>query len=87
MSLLLYIEKHYASTTLDEMGEHFGFNPNYLSSYLKKHTGKSFIKLLHLQRVNAAADYLLYTNAPIEKLQLRLAMKTHLIFTKYLRKS
>ena len=86
MSLLLYIEKHYASTTLDEMGEHFGFNPNYLSSYLKKHTGKSFIKLLHLQRVNAAADYLLYTNAPIEKIAAKVGYENPSYFYKIFKK-
>lgn len=35
LSLLLYIEKNYAQITLEEMAQHFGFNPNYLSSYLK----------------------------------------------------
>lgn len=86
MSLLLYIETHYASTTLEDMGEHFGFNPNYLSSYLKKHTGKSFIKLLHLQRVNAAADYLLYTNAPIEKIAAKVGYENPSYFYKVFKK-
>lgn len=86
LSLLLYIEKHYATLTLEEMGEHFGFNPNYLSSYLKKHTGKSFIKLIHIQRVNVAADYLRYTSAPIEKIALKVGYENPSYFYKIFKK-
>ncbi|WP_242257837.1 AraC family transcriptional regulator [Streptococcus thoraltensis] len=86
LSLLLYIETHYADITLEEMGESFGFNPNYLSTYLKKHTGMSFIKLLHLQRVNAAAEYLLYTNAPIEKIATKVGYENPSYFYKIFKK-
>lgn len=86
LSLLLYIEKNYATVTLEEMGEHFGFNPNYLSSYLKKQTGKSFIKLIHIQRINVAADYLLYTNAPIEKIAHKVGYENPSYFYKIFKK-
>lgn len=80
--MLLYIEEHYADITLEKMADYFGFNPNYLSSYLKKNTGMTFIKLVHLQRVNVAAEYLQYTKAPIEQISVRSAMKILLIFIK-----
>jgi len=87
LSLLLYIEKNYAQITLEEMAQHFGFNPNYLSSYLKKHTGLSFIKLVHLQRVNVAAEYLTYTNAPIEQIALKVGYENPSYFYKMFRKN
>ena len=86
LSLLLYIEKNYAHITLEEMAQHFGFNPNYLSSYLKKHTGLTFIKLVHLQRVNVAAEYLTYTNAPIEQIALKVGYENPSYFYKMFRK-
>lgn len=87
LSLLLYIEKNYAQITLEEMAQHFGFNPNYLSSYLKKHTGLSFIKLVHLQRVNIAAEYLTYTNAPIEQIAIKVGYENPSYFYKMFRKN
>ncbi|HFI0027215.1 TPA: helix-turn-helix domain-containing protein [Streptococcus suis] len=86
LSFLQYIEQHYASITLEEMGIHFGFNPSYLSTYLKKHTGKSFIKLVHLQRVNVAADYLLYTEAPIEKISYQIGYENPSYFYRIFKK-
>ena len=86
LSLLLYIEKNYAHITLEEMAQHFGFNPNYLSSYLKKHTGLTFIKLVHLQRVNVAAEYLTYTNAPIEQIALKVGYENPSYFYQMFRK-
>ncbi|MGT2756132.1 AraC family transcriptional regulator [Streptococcus ovuberis] len=86
LSLLLYIEKNYATATLEDMGEEFGFNPNYLSTYLKKHTGKSFIKLIHLQRVNIAAEFLTLTSAPIEKIAIKVGYENPSYFYKVFRK-
>lgn len=68
LSLLLYIEKNYPDITLEKMANYFNFNPNYLSDYLKNSTGLSFIKLVQLQRVNVAAEYLTCTKASVEKI-------------------
>lgn len=87
LSLLLYIEKNYADISLDEMAKHFGFNPNYLSSYLKKQTGLTYIKLVHLQRVNTAAEFLTYTNAPIEQIAIKVGYENPSYFYKIFRKS
>ncbi len=87
LSLLLYIEEHYATITLDEMSQYFGFNPNYLSSYLKKQTGLTFIKLVHLQRINVAAEYLTFTNAPIEQIAVKVGYENPSYFYKIFRKS
>lgn len=82
LPILLYIERHYKDLTLDKLSQHFGFNPNYLSSYLKRHTGMSFIKLVHLQRVNVAADLLSYSNAPIEKIAYEIGYENPSYFYK-----
>ena len=82
LSLLLYIEKNYNKITLQDMAKNFGFNPNYLSDYLKKHTGKTFIQLVHLQRVNVAAEYLTYTTAPIERISSRIGYENPSYFYK-----
>lgn len=87
LSLLLYIEKNYADITLEEMAHYFGFNSNYLSAYLKKQTGRTFIKLVQLQRINVAADYLANTNAPIEKIALKVGYENPSYFYKVFRKS
>lgn len=86
LSLLLYIEKHYSNITLQKMGTHFGFNQNYLSDYLKKHTGKTFIQLVHLQRINVAAEYLTYTTAPIERIATRVGYENPSYFYKIFKK-
>ncbi|AXX65067.1 AraC family transcriptional regulator [Bombilactobacillus bombi] len=86
LSMLLYIEQNYAHITLEKMGQHFGFNPNYLSNYLKKQTGMSFIQLVHLQRINVAAEYLTYTKAPIEQISLKVGYENPSYFYKVFKK-
>ncbi|MFB9769251.1 AraC family transcriptional regulator [Lactiplantibacillus modestisalitolerans] len=85
LALLLYIEKHYADITLRDMAAYFGFNPNYLSSYLKRATGLTFIKLVHLQRVNVAAKYLTYSSAPIEQIAVKVGYENPSYFYKVFR--
>lgn len=87
LNLLLYIEKHYSAITLEEMAKNFGFNPNYLSSYLKKNTGLTFIKLVHLQRVNVAAEYLANTSASIEKIAEKVGYENPSYFYKIFKKT
>jgi len=86
LSLLLYIEKHYAAIALEDMAHHFGFNPNYLSAYLKKQTGLTFIKLVHLQRINVAAEYLTYTSASIDQIAVKVGYENPSYFYKVFRK-
>src|SRR5699024_2000543 len=80
LSLLLYIEKNYNNVTLEKMAKQFHFNQNYLSSFLKKHTGYTFINLVQLQRINVAAEYLTYTNMPIEQISLKIGYENSSYF-------
>ncbi len=86
LGLLLYIEKNYQNITLDEMAKHFGFNPNYLSNSLKKNTGLTFIKLVHLQRVNVAAECLVNTTVAIEKIAAKVGYENPSYFYKVFKK-
>jgi AraC-like DNA-binding protein len=86
MSLLLYIEQHYSDITLEKLASHFGYHPNYLSSYLKKQTGMTFIKLVHLQRINVAAEYLKYTTLTIDKISIKIGYENPSYFYKVFKK-
>lgn len=86
LTLLLYIEKNYETITLEKMAKYFGFNANYLSSYLKKKTGYTFVKLVQIQRINVAAEYLAFTNAPIEDIALKVGYENPSYFYKIFRK-
>lgn len=63
--ILRYIESNYLTATLNSVADIFGFHPNYLSSYVKKHTGKSFKELLITQRMIQAGFFLKNTNMPV----------------------
>ncbi len=86
LTLLLYIEKNYKSITLSKMAIYFGFNPNYLSAYLKKRTGYTFIKLVHVQRINVAAEYLTFTNAPVDDIAAEVGYENPSYFYKVFKK-
>ncbi|MGG4480831.1 AraC family transcriptional regulator [Paenibacillus illinoisensis] len=69
VDFLQYIEENYKENCkLVDMGQHFGFHPNYLSSLLKKGTGKSFKELLQIQRLTQASLYLTNTELSIPEI-------------------
>ncbi|WNS45341.1 AraC family transcriptional regulator [Paenibacillus sp. MMS20-IR301] len=65
IEFMQYIEANYEHCTLPEMGQAFGFHPNYLSSLLKKGTGRSFKQLLQLQRLSQASLFLTSSDLPV----------------------
>lgn len=65
IDILDYLENNYLTTNLKETAQHFGFHPNYLSSYIKKTTGKNFKELIILQRMVQACFFLSNTDMPI----------------------
>ncbi|WP_411343885.1 AraC family transcriptional regulator [Paenibacillus sp. WLX1005] len=65
LDFLHYIEQHHRECSLVEMAEHFGYHPNYISAFLKKETGRSFMDLLQIERLNKAALYLTHSDMPI----------------------
>ena len=67
-SILQYLEDNYADCTLQSVAKHFNFNPNYLSSYIKKNIGKNFKDLLQELRFSKACTLLKNTNLSIEEI-------------------
>lgn len=56
--LLAYISKNYKTVTLRETAEVFGYHPAYLSSLIRRTTGKTFTRLILDQRMTQAVSYL-----------------------------
>lgn len=65
INILDYIESNSSTATLQSAADHFGFHPNYLSSYIKKNTGRSFKELIIIQRMHQACFYLTNTDLPV----------------------
>lgn len=65
--ILRYIEANYKTVSLNSVAGLFGFHPNYLSAYIKKHTGKTFKELIITQRMLQAGVYLKNTNLPVSE--------------------
>lgn len=66
--ILNYIEENYATVTLQELSDHFYFNPEYLSKKLKRVIGYSFKDLVIQERLKKSAELLKHTNFPITEI-------------------
>ncbi|MFE6076563.1 cupin domain-containing protein [Paenibacillus sp. NPDC057886] len=65
IEILKYIELHYMDCSLASVADHFNFNPNYLSTLIKKSTGHTFKELVLREKLNYALFLLANTNRPI----------------------
>ncbi len=63
--ILRYIEENYNECTLNSTAEFFHMNPNYLSGFIKKNTGKNFKYLIQEQRLIQAGRLLKNTDISI----------------------
>ncbi|MBP2651489.1 MAG: AraC-type DNA-binding protein [Firmicutes bacterium] len=61
--ILYYIHSNCNSTTLADTAEHFHFHPNYLSTMMKKVTGRNFTGILHEAKLSKAL--VLLTNSQL----------------------
>lgn len=68
LPILKYIESNYNTCTLPETAEHFGYNRNYLSNYLKKETGKSFIQIKTAQQMVEGSALLTNTELSVTEI-------------------
>ncbi len=81
-----YIRQNCCDVTLNSCAETFHFNPQYLSSLLKKHTGKSFSSLLTDARMDRAAILLLESSISIQELGSLLGYSDASYFMKVFKK-
>lgn len=85
--LFQYLSEHSADATLASTAEHFHYHPNYLSAFVKKHTGKTFRSILSEIKL-AQANYLLTsTNLTISEVSERLGFQQMCNFYDFIRKN
>jgi AraC-like DNA-binding protein/mannose-6-phosphate isomerase-like protein (cupin superfamily) len=68
LPILKYIETNYNTCTLAQTAEYFGYNANYLSNYLKKETGKSFVQIKTAQQITESAALLTMSELSINEI-------------------
>ncbi|WP_227450767.1 helix-turn-helix transcriptional regulator [Clostridioides sp. ES-S-0108-01] len=79
---MIYIEENYKKITLGEVAEEFHFHPNYLSTLIKKTTGKSFKNIIHEQRIKKAVTLLKNTDMNIEDISIEVGYNNQTFFYK-----
>lgn len=67
-NMLTYIQSHYRTITLQRLAEHFSFNPNYLSRYIKQHFGITTSALMTEVRLQQATQQLMITSRSIDEI-------------------
>lgn len=72
-SILIYqiisdIEVDYRDITLRKLADKYYFHPNYLSSFIKEETGKTFSELILNCRLKSACTYLKQTNLSVQEI-------------------
>lgn len=82
LDILRYIEKNYASISLQQTAAHFGLNPNYLSNLLKLQTGSSFKALVQKQRMVSAKRLLLNSSLPVSEVSAQVGYENTAFFYK-----
>jgi AraC family cel operon transcriptional repressor len=66
--LLLYIQEHYKTVTLEEIAEQFHFSKEYTSRLIKSSTGRTFTQIHRNIRMNKATTLLANTNITINSI-------------------
>lgn len=74
VDILYYIESHYASCTLKDLSDHFGYHPKYISSMLRKMTGFSFKQIQIRERMKEAGRLLTETDKSVQEIALQIGM-------------
>lgn len=61
-------ENHMTSITLQDAADYMDYTPQYLSSFIKKHLGKTFNSCLNQFRLESACNYLKFRDFSIEQI-------------------
>ncbi|BDR58953.1 AraC family transcriptional regulator [Xylocopilactobacillus apicola] len=80
LSILKYIEDHFQTCTLQEVGEIFNYHPNYLANLLKEETGQTFKNLVIKQKINQAQNMLQNTDLPVNEIAENIGYKNLTFF-------
>ncbi|MGN0404152.1 MAG: AraC family transcriptional regulator [Bariatricus sp.] len=85
-ALFNYLSVNYPTATLASTAEYFHYHPNYLSAFVKKHTGKTFRSILDDIKLSYANYYLTSTNLSISEISERLGFQQLCNFYDFIRK-
>lgn len=78
-----YIEANYMNNiTLEDVGNHIGFNPSYFSSIFKKETGSSFVEYLSKIRIEKAKALLKESDLRVQDICLMVGYSDVKYFSK-----
>ncbi len=66
--VLLYIQKNFSTITLHSLAETFHYNPSYLSSMIKKNTGRNLSDIIIDLRMSKASDLLKNTHLKVTEI-------------------
>ncbi|MGL5435807.1 MAG: AraC family transcriptional regulator [Lachnospiraceae bacterium] len=86
-ALFNYLSINYATATLASTAEYFHYHPNYLSAFIKKHTGKNFKTILEDIKLSQANYYLLHTTMSIQDISERLGFSQQCNFYNFIKKA
>lgn len=68
LDILFYIQNNYRTATLDSLAKEFNYTPNYMSTFIKKHTGSSFLVILRDIRMKQACHLLRTSSMTIHEI-------------------
>lgn len=83
--ILRYIGEHTDVVTLKDIAKRFSYHPNYVSTLLRRETGKSFSEILLELRMERALNLIKATDLAIEKIALMLGYSNSSNFYKAFR--
>lgn len=87
VDILAYIEKNFDTCTLKEVAQTFGFNTSYLSRYIKKNAGLSFIEIIQDIRLKKACVLLENSSMTIDEIAQQVGYRNLTFFYEKFRQS
>lgn len=85
-TILRYIETNFADCTLSSTAEFFNMHPNYLSAYIRQHTGTTYKELVQTHRLSQAAKLLRSTALSTNDISLAVGYQNTSFFFQLFRK-
>lgn len=80
--ILEYMVDHSDQVSLQSVAQHFGYHPNYVSSMIRRKTGRTFSELLLEKRMERAVLLMKHTTLSIEEISVLLGYSNHSNFYK-----
>lgn len=87
IAIMSYIQKKYASVTLEELAEEFHLTPPYLSKYIKQKTGETFQEAVKKARMKKARLLLKNTSKKVEVIAESVGYENAEHFTRLFKKT